>query len=128
MVWEFTLCENNNAGNNASDIWIENNFISKIFTSGSFLKALIDCNFSALDITEIHSITSYWTADMDSTWTKYMSGIFGRPWSDFWVKIEISLLESLFWKQAHEDFGLGSDTRLDHGQGAPDIWPSDVQP
>ena len=59
MVWEFTLCENNNAGNNASDIWIENNFISKIFTSGSFLKALIDCNFSALDITEIHSITSY---------------------------------------------------------------------
>ena len=55
----FTLSEDNNAGYNASDIGIENNFISKILASSSLLKALVDCDFSAFDIAKIDSISSY---------------------------------------------------------------------
>ena len=66
----FTLSEDNNAWNNASDIGIENNFISKILASSSLLKTLVYCDFSAFDIAKIDSISSYWTADMDSTWKK----------------------------------------------------------
>ena len=74
----FTLSEDNYAWNNASDIGIENNFISKILASSSFLKTLVDCDFSAFDIAEIDSISSYWTAYMDSTFKNNKLGIFGR--------------------------------------------------